>query len=259
MSRRVRDLSLLVDLISGPDGVDLHCKPMKPIGTLPEGDLKGIRVISLPGNGRTKIAPYMKKAILDSARALEERGATIEDREFPRLKKGLEIWSAMLSEHSTHSYDELLTDGAGISWWREVLKLPFRRSAHTFAGLVMVGLDRLLEKLPLPHQQFIEDATLLQQELEEAMGPDGVLLHPSWSKIAPFHHRSWLTPFDFVCTAVFNVLEFPATVVPVAREQGMPVSVQVVGPREGDARTLRVAAALEDAFGPWQQAPVEGL
>ena len=39
----------------------------------------------------------------------------------------------------------------------------------------------------------------------------------------------------------------PATAIPAGRTpEGLPVGVQVIGPRGGDSRTLAVAQALED-------------
>jgi fatty acid amide hydrolase 2 len=95
----------------------------------------------------------------------------------------------------------------------------------------------------------------LQAELEALLGPGGVLLYPPYSRPAPRHGTPLLTPFDFVCTALFNVLEFPSTVVPIGFDgDGLPLSVQVVGRRGNDRLTVAVAETLESAFGGWQRA-----
>ena len=92
--------------------------------------------------------------------------------------------------------------------------------------------------------------------MESALGANGVVLHPPYSRPAPRHHGAWRTPFDAACTAVFNVLEFPSTHVPVSMSRkGLPVGVQVVGSRGHDGLTLAVAAALEADFGGWRRAP----
>jgi fatty acid amide hydrolase 2 len=82
-----------------------------------------------------------------------------------------------------------------------------------------------------------------------------VLLHPPYSRPAPRHRDSWRTPFDAACTAIFNVLELPVTVVPVGFEhRGLPLGVQVGAARGNDALTLAVAKALEEDFGGWVRA-----
>jgi fatty acid amide hydrolase 2 len=91
--------------------------------------------------------------------------------------------------------------------------------------------------------------------IEAAIGPHGVLLHPPYSRPAPYHRDSWRTPLDAACTAIFNVLELPVTVVPMGLGKGrLPLAVQVVGARGADAVTLAAAAALEDTFGGWVRA-----
>ena len=64
-----------------------------------------------------------------------------------------------------------------------------------------------------------------------------------------------LTPFDPACTAVFNVLELPVTVVPTGFDpRGLPVAVQVIAARGRDHVTIAAAQALEDRFGGWVRA-----
>jgi aspartyl-tRNA(Asn)/glutamyl-tRNA(Gln) amidotransferase subunit A len=56
--------------------------------------------------------------------------------------------------------------------------------------------------------------------------------------------------FDDWCTLSLpaNLTGMPATSVPAGTDEaGLPVGLQVMGPRWADARTLRVAAAFERA------------
>ncbi|MBL8971002.1 MAG: hypothetical protein JNK56_10500, partial [Myxococcales bacterium] len=80
------------------------------------------------------------------------------------------------------------------------------------------------------------------------------LLFPPYSRPAPRHTWPLLTPFDFVCTGLFNVLEVPSTTVPVLWHRGLPVGVQVIARRGNDSLTIAVAHAIEQAFGGWRRA-----
>ena len=74
-----------------------------------------------------------------------------------------------------------------------------------------------------------------------------MLLFPSLPVPAPVHDACLLRPFDFGCTGIFNVLQLPATQVPLglgARE-GVPLGVQVVACEGNDPLTIAVAALLE--------------
>jgi fatty acid amide hydrolase 2 len=55
-----------------------------------------------------------------------------------------------------------------------------------------------------------------------------------------------------VYTALLNVMEMPATQVPLGLDpRGLPLGVQVCGRHGNDHVTLAVATELERAFGGW--------
>lgn len=159
-----------------------------------------------------------------------------------------------MSEVGT-SYGDVLADGHGFSLWRELLAFPFGRSRHTGPALFVTAADALARGLRLPTARFVEHGRRLQAELEQTLGDRGVLLHPPYSRPAPRHHAPLLTPFDFACTAIFNVLELAVTEVPLGLERhGLPVGVQVAARRGADHLTVAVAAALEQDLGGWVRA-----
>jgi fatty acid amide hydrolase 2 len=135
------------------------------------------------------------------------------------------------------------------------LKMPLGRSSFTFPGLAAAAIDQVLSRLPKMGRRFLEQGASLQRRLEAALGERGVLLHPPYSRPAPKHMGALFTPFDPACTAIFNVLEVPVTVLPTGFDPaGLPVAVQVVGSRGMDHVTLAAAQALEDHFGGWKRA-----
>jgi len=258
LARRVSDLPLLLSTIEGPDGEDSYCMTMPGLGKHHQ-DLRGLRVIPLESNGRTWVTSVMRKAVRDSAKALQARGAIIEERSFPSMARAADIWSAMLTDASAHGYDTLLTGGQKIAVFEQFMKLIIGRADHTFAALVMVALERVLA-LPIPLldlKALIAEGQKLRAELDAALGQDGVLLHPPYSRPAPFHRMPWLTPFDFACTAIFNVMQLPVSVVPTGFDpRGLPVAVQVVAGHGLDGLALRAAQGIEDEFGGWRRAMV---
>jgi hypothetical protein len=46
----------------------------------------------------------------------------------------------------------------------------------------------------------------LRREVADLLGDDGLLLFPGFTRTAPFHCESLLTPLDMVYTALWNVL-----------------------------------------------------
>jgi amidase len=58
--------------------------------------------------------------------------------------------------------------------------------------------------------------------------------------------------------AMATALGLPATAIPAGQAaDGLPVGVQIIGPRGGDGRTLTVAQAIEDDWGGFQAPPAE--
>ncbi len=64
-----------------------------------------------------------------------------------------------------------------------------------------------------------------------------------------------MTPFDFIFTAIFNIVEFPVTYVTTGfSEKTLPIGVQVASIKNNDRLTIAVAQMLEDAAGGWRRA-----
>ena len=230
MGRTVADIRAMLKVLAGPDHQDSQCRALD--WELPSHlDCSQPRVIPVPLPGKVRVRDYQQRAVLDAAQALERRGATIEEHHFPNLKHSLEIWSIMLAEGSEESYDVVLGGGTPSPVFRELLKAPFGRSVHSYPAALVGSAEKLARRFQKRLAKYADIGRALQREIEAALGDDGVLLYPSYTRAAPRHHWGFATPFDAVCTAIFNVMEFPATQCPVGEHKGLPIGVQVVGAR----------------------------
>jgi fatty acid amide hydrolase 2 len=76
----------------------------------------------------------------------------------------------------------------------------------------------------------------------------------------PKHGSMLLRALDFSYAGVWNMLLFPASVVPLGLSSaGVPLGIQVIGARGQDHLTLAVAMELERAFGGWRAPPLRPL
>ena len=76
----------------------------------------------------------------------------------------------------------------------------------------------------------------------------------------PKHGDMIFRALDFSYSGIWNMLLFPATVVPLGLSAGgIPLGIQVIGARGQDHLTLAVASELERAFGGWRAPPVRPL
>lgn len=255
MARWVADLGPLLRLIAGPDGHDQHVRgwPLGDPDRVEPGKLR-VFVVQAP---KPKLRPGVRAARDRAAAALAARGARVEPWSSPALSRVFEMWAAILATESNGaSYRQILGGGRPIGLRWQLLKYPLGRSRHISAALAMMLLESVVGRLPNGfHARFVHEAQGLQAELEGLLGTDGVLLHAPYPTTAPRHHRMLLRPFDFVTTALFNVLTFPATAVPVGfDDHGLPVGVQIAAGRGHDHLCLAAARAVEQDAGGWVRA-----
>lgn len=255
IGRRVDDLALILPIIAGPDGVDpfVHEWPMPE----PPRDLSGVVVYPVERAGRLPVRESMRLQVRRAAAALEARGAEIRPLESRYLDRAFMIWTAGMHDANRdgQSFAELLGDGPPISLLGETARALVGRARVTVPALGLALLEHLGELLPERLTREMPRPAALADELEAILGDRGVILHPPYTRPAPRHRLALLTPFHFVCTGIFSVIEFPVTEVPTGFDpRGLPVGVQVAARRGNDRLTLAVAAALEQDFGGWVRA-----
>ena len=93
----------------------------------------------------------------------------------------------------------------------------------------------------------------LKKKLVDILGEDGIFLYPTHPIPAPYHNQPLLVLFNFAYTGIFNILGLPVTAVPMglAKEEGVPVGIQVVSAPYNDRVCLAVAEELDATFHGW--------
>jgi Asp-tRNA(Asn)/Glu-tRNA(Gln) amidotransferase A subunit family amidase len=133
--------------------------------------------------------------------------------------------------------------------------LPLSRMHAAAPEATASILEALEHQLGERMETLVTMGLALRDDLEDSLHDNGVLLLPPYSRPAPLHRGSLSTPFDVICAALFNLLEFPVTVVPVGFDpNGLPLAVQVAARRGADHLAIAAARALEDSFGGWVRA-----
>ena len=250
LCRRAEDLMPLLRVLAGPDGQDEGCRAFA-LGDPRAVDVSALSVVSIEGNGATPVDPELVAAQRRAAARLAERGAKVETARAPGLKRSMDIWSFMLQAAGGPTFTEMLANGGPYNGAAELAKWTVGRSDHTLPAIMLGLLEKVTRAMPKATSRAIAAGRALRAELIERIGA-GVLLYPSYSRPAPRHFRPLLRPFDHVYTGILNVLEFPATQVPLGLStDGLPLGVQVAAIPGNDHLTIAVALELERAFGGW--------
>ena len=249
--RRAEDLMPLLKIMAGPDRKDPGCTDMK-IGSVSDVKLRGLSVIDVQDNGRTRVSDDLKKAQRAAAEFLESKGAIIKRTSVAGLKKSFDVWASMLSASDQESFSASLGGGTAIRPLSEMIRWTLRISDHTLPSLVLAMSEHLFKYMPERTRKLVAAGEALREELTNLIGKNGIMLYPSYSRPAPKHRNPLLTPFDFAYTAILNMMELPVTQVPLGlNKKGLPLGMQVASVHGNDHVTIAVALELEKAFGGW--------
>ncbi|MEJ8657481.1 MULTISPECIES: amidase [Streptomyces] len=239
MTRDAADAALLLDVISGPDWRDwsqLAPAPRTAEG-LAEG-VKGLRIAYSPSlGGQVAVRPAVASAVRGAVGRLAELGAYIEEAD-PDIADPVEafhtLWfsgAARVVQHFGAEQRELLDPGL-----REVCEAGARASALDYLAAVDVRMD-LGRRMGRFHTAYdlLVTPTLPITAFEAGAEVPRESGHRRWTGWTPF-------------TYPFNLTQQPAATVPCGvDEDGLPVGVQLVAPRHGDALVLRAAHALYES------------
>jgi len=233
LARSVDDLVLLLGLLAGPDGHDTDVPPV-PLEPMPMVALRGLRLavaFNFPG---LPLAAEQRQAVARAAEDLRRAGAIVEEAPFPEPDLAQSLAEA----------------GGLISMMVGAFQPQPGQPPATLAQY-LTAQHRSDQSL-LAWEQFFThwDALLCPPAMTNAFphcatGADLAVDGQPVSYWAISGH-----------TLPFNYSGHPALVLPSALDAaGLPLGVQLVGPRWGEARLLGIAQAMGEAGGGFQRPP----
>jgi aspartyl-tRNA(Asn)/glutamyl-tRNA(Gln) amidotransferase subunit A len=249
MTRTVADAALMLTVMAGPDARDWLALPDDGtdyrVGL--EGGVRGLRIALSPTLGYARVAPVVRAAVERAAGALAELGAGVEPAD-AGISSPLEMF-----ERHWFAGAALVVDSIPTAK-RRLLDPGLRRVAAVGARLGALDLQRAAKEraeLAIHLQRYFERFDLLlTPTLPITAFPVGRELPE------PDAGGEWVdwTPFSYP----FNLSQQPAISVPCGLVDGLPVGLQIVGPKYADALVLRAARAVESALPFAMPRPEEG-
>jgi aspartyl-tRNA(Asn)/glutamyl-tRNA(Gln) amidotransferase subunit A len=239
ITRTVTDAALMLTVISEPDARDWHALPYDPrdyrVGL--EDGVRGLRIAFSEDLGYAKVDSEVRRIVKAAVKTFSDLGARLEAKD-----PGFENCGPLFSAHwfpgaamivrNTHPRKRALMDKGLL----ETAKLGEKVSnaeymaAVTKRGALGVHMNAFHEKYDL-----LVTPTLPLAAFKAGQEMASIMKEKRWTDWTPF-------------TYPFNLTQQPAATVPCGfTKKGLPVGLQIVGPRYNDALVLRAARAFESA------------
>ncbi len=247
IARTVADAALMLSVISRPDERDWRAAPPGTVDFLdaPDGGLAGLRVAYSRDLGYAEVDPEIADLADSAAARLETLGAVVEPVD-PPFSDPLETMIALWSTALALAVAPLSADQRALV---EPPVLDIAERGFAAGAIDYRRAEQAREALGGSMQLFHRDHDLLvTPQLPLPAFEAGVEAPPGngmtrWWEWSPF-------------TYPFNLTQQPAACLPCGfTAAGLPVAVQVVGPRFADATVLRLCRAYEAAH-PFVMPPV---
>jgi amidase len=243
LARSVADLRLVLDAMSGYDPRDPSSVPVPRVSTNPLLP-RPIRVGLLRDVGVAAPEPAVGEALEAAARWLADAGYAVEEVELPLLAEAWRLWWLLCLEEFRQLLplieqvgDEGIRRAAAHyfevarEWWGSAPGLVDYMNGYARRGTLVAQLQEFLRRFPLvllpvsAEQAFEQDADLANVERARQV------IAAQWSMMA------------------IPLLGFPAISVPTGVARGLPLGVQLLGPRFREDVLFDAAEVIEARAG----------
>jgi aspartyl-tRNA(Asn)/glutamyl-tRNA(Gln) amidotransferase subunit A len=239
MTRSVADAALMLNVIAQPDARDWHALPDDPRDwrTGLDQGVEGLRIAFSADLGYAKVDPEIRQIVSKAVAVFADLGATVEEKH-----PGFDDMAPVFTTHWFSGAAFLLS---GIA--KDKQKLIDPGLLEVAEQGAKIGAHELLEAqlkrgalgthMNLFHRDYdlLVTPTLSIAAFDAGKEVADRMLQGRWT--------DW-TPFTFP----FNLTQQPAASIPCGfTKAGLPVGLQLVGPRYADALVLRAARAFETA------------
>ena len=239
ITRCVADAALMLDILTGFDPRDWSALPTPAASFLDGLDdgVRGLRIAFSPDLGYVRNDPQVEAAVRAAAAVLADAGAHVEQAD-PGFADPVDAFHVLWFAGAAKVLEAYGTDARrrvdpglrrGVEWAAGVSTADYLE-----ATAVRVDLGVRMGRF---HQSY---DLLLTPTLPITAFPKGRDVPHGWHSV---DWTSW-TPYTYP----FNMTQQPAASVPCGfTSGGLPVGLQIVGPRHADALVLRAARAYERA------------
>ncbi|CYV60385.1 TPA: Asp-tRNA(Asn)/Glu-tRNA(Gln) amidotransferase subunit GatA [Streptococcus suis] len=268
-SQTVKENAQLLNVISGHDVKDATStiNEITDFTSKIGQDIKGLK-IALPkeymGEG---IDPQVKETILKAAKHLESLGAIIEEVSLPHSKYGVAVYYIIASSEASSNLQRF--DGIRYGFRAEdatnleeiYVKTRSQGFGEEVKRRIMLGTFSLSSGY---YDAYFKKAgqvrTLIIQDFEKVFADYDLILGPTAPTVAfgldTLNHDPVAMYLADLLTIPVNLAGLPGLSIPAGFVEGLPVGLQLIGPKYSEETIYQVAAAFEATTDYHKQQPV---
>jgi len=263
MARSAADLSLLLDVMAGPDPLEAGVGYRLALPSPRHNQLKSFRVLVIDSDPILPVNKEIRDAIEKLAGSLARSGVSVS-RQSPLLPNFAE---------TSRLYMRMLMSFLGACLAPDVIAGAQERAAKLTPEDRSLAAERL-RGMTLSHRAWLLDdgarARLRAQWRELFKNFDAVICPVMPTPAFPHDHspeqetrrinidgKDYAYPDQLAWPGIATLPGLPATAIPIGLSpQGLPVGVQIVGPWLEDRTPLRLAELIEREFGDFVPPPM---
>ncbi|WP_105127955.1 Asp-tRNA(Asn)/Glu-tRNA(Gln) amidotransferase subunit GatA [Streptococcus suis] len=268
-SQTVKENAQLLNVISGHDVKDATStiNEIADFTSKIGQDIKGMK-IALPkeymGEG---IDPQVKETILKAAKHLESLGAIIEEVSLPHSKYGVAVYYIIASSEASSNlqrfdsirYGFRAEDATNLD--EIYVKTRSQGFGEEVKRRIMLGTFSLSSGY---YDAYFKKAgqvrTLIIQDFEKVFADYDLILGPTAPTVAfgldTLNHDPVAMYLADLLTIPVNLAGLPGLSIPAGFVEGLPVGLQLIGPKYSEETIYQVAAAFEATTDYHKQQPV---
>lgn len=265
----VKENAQLLNVISGHDAKDStsSLKPVTDFTAKIGKEIKGMK-IALPkeylGEG---IDAGVKEAILSAAKHFESLGAVVEEVSLPHSKYGVAVYYIIASSEASSNLQRF--DGIRYGYRTENYSnlddIYVNTRSEGFGDEVkrriMLGTFSLSSGY---YDAYFKKAgqvrTLIIQDFEKIFADYDLILGPTAPSVAydleSLNHDPVAMYLADILTIPVNLAGLPGLSIPAGFVEGLPVGMQLIGPKYSEETIYQVAAAFEATTDYHRQQPI---
>jgi aspartyl-tRNA(Asn)/glutamyl-tRNA(Gln) amidotransferase subunit A len=260
-ARTVEDAALTLQAIAGKDAGDSTTspEPVPDYRAALTGDISGMRIGIAREYDVDGMEPGVKQAVDAAIELLSSLGAELVDVSLPHTQYALPTY--YITAPAEASANLARYDGVkyGLSVESPTLAETYARTRGQGFGpevkrRIMLGTYALSSGYYDAYYVKAQKVrTLIKQDFDDAWTKVDAIVAPTSPTVAFELGARTTDPYQMYLADVFtipaNMAGIPGVAVPCGFSDGLPVSLQVLGPAFGEATILRVADAYEKAAG----------